>query len=81
MNVTSLLSESNLKKKNQIHARVHKPKSSRCLRAMAGLITDGMQLSVLTLGVEFLHTVPSFSVISVPLRQVTVQIEETSGSV
>ena len=45
-------------------------------------VADGMQMSVLTLGVEFLYSIPTFSVIKVPLRQVTVQIEDDcSGSV
>lgn len=49
--------------------------------AASAVVSDGMQLSLLTLGTEFLYRIPSFAVIHVPLRQVTIQIEDSDGRV
>ena len=44
-------------------------------------ISDGTELSVLDLGVEFPYVIPSFSVLEVFLRQATLQVESMDGSV
>lgn len=43
-------------------------------------ITDGMELTVLDLGVEFSYTIPTLSVLSVSLRQCKIQFETRHGS-
>ena len=44
-------------------------------------IEEGLKMTILDLGVEFSYTVPSFSVLSVPLRQTTVQTVDNDGCV
>lgn len=44
-------------------------------------ITNDMELAVLDVGVEFTYTIPSFSVISVKLRQCGMQLVGRDGSV
>ena len=44
-------------------------------------IRKGTELSVLDVGVEFIYRIPSYSVISVGLRQVTIQFVTMAGSV
>ena len=56
-------------------------KMANNIDSSASLVSDGMQMSILSMGVEFTYCVPTFSVIRVPLREVTVQIEDSSGSV
>ena len=42
---------------------------------------DGSEVSLLDLGVECTYTVPSFSVLSVPLGQTTIQTQLPDGSI
>ena len=63
---------------NIISAR--KSHGSAMMATAGSVLVDGMDVSVLTLGVSFAYTIPSFSAIQVSLRQATIQVELSDGS-